>query len=69
MKHPIEWHENRLTNRMSYLDRQRDKLNRLQVEIDRLIDDNNHLSMQISIARQRGKDGFDEDRFLKMKSR
>ena len=69
MKHPIEWHEQRLINRNAHLDRQRDELDRLQSNIERLEDENNHLAMQIGIARQRGKDGFDEDRFLKKKSK
>jgi len=67
MKQPIAWHETNLRNRMLHaraLEREiqskNEDLKRMQLEIMQL-------QHQISMAKMMGKDGFDEERFLKKK--
>lgn len=64
-KMPIAWHEECLKARLSSLELDRERLNRLQSSIDRSEDAIRVLSEQIEEAKRQNKDGFDADRFMK----
>jgi uncharacterized protein (DUF3084 family) len=65
MKMPITWHENNLKNRRSSLQRKTEELQRLQASIDASEKELVELEAQIVYAKRLGKDGFDEEKFMK----
>ncbi len=63
MKNTIEWHEKCLKNRIAFASSQRRQIIRLQEELERNDRENEFYAAQIYLAKQDGKDGFDEDRY------
>lgn len=64
MKMSIAWHENCLKNMKASLEHYISKLAFAQKEVDRSKKDIYILEDQIRIAKQKGKDGFDSEKFL-----
>jgi hypothetical protein len=63
MKHPIKWYEENILNSDAYADRLRDQAARLIDEAFRIEEHNRYLQYQIDLAREKGLEEFDGDRF------
>lgn len=62
-KMSIEWHENCLKNRKSYLERLRKELQVAQAQYLEKFEEVKKYERKIERAKKLGKDGFDEERF------
>lgn len=69
MKFPISWHEDCLMNSKTYLAQKRKTLADLQYEIDTIARGIAFRESQIARAKEMGKDSYDDERFMKSKSR
>jgi len=67
MKMSIDWHEECLKNMNTTLNTEKVSLERLLKDIDRLENRINFYSCQIEEAKRKKKDGFDSDKFLKIR--
>lgn len=65
----IAWHEENLKNMILSLKERTDTLIRLSNQADSLSKDIHFLSKQIQEAKNRGKEKFDRDRFLKKRGK
>lgn len=59
----IEWHERGLNNMLSHLQRKRNELTDLNLNVDRLEKSCNFLSEQIKRAKEEGKKSFDSSTY------
>ncbi len=64
-KRPIIWHKECLEIREEYLDQLLCQIDRLRIQSDRLIRENNFYRVQISRAIAENKDSFDRDRYCR----
>lgn len=64
MKFPIEWHETNLANLNAYIERLKKETADSLAKLTVLEADAHHRQMQITKAKELGKDGFDSDKFL-----
>lgn len=69
MKQSLEWHRKCLNNSRSHLEEHKAELARRQQEIARHQAEVDFYAKQIEEAVKRGMDSFDEDRFLKQRSK
>ena len=67
MKMTLEWHEGCYKNSLLYLERERRSLDRAIKAVEELRIRILEYETQINVARERGLDGFDNERFLKKK--
>lgn len=63
----IEWYENGLKNRKIHLENEKKRLEEMKASILRQEEDIAFLTLQIETAKAKGKDSFDDERFLKKK--
>jgi len=63
MKMDIEWHEQCLRNRLRTVSDKKNRLRKLEAEVERDDQRNGLYAAQIALAKKEGKDGFDEDRY------
>ncbi|HBJ74683.1 MAG TPA: hypothetical protein DDY86_04000 [Syntrophaceae bacterium] len=64
MKMSIAWHEQCLANRKASLVKDIERLERIVADVERAKKDIEVYSRQIEVAKGRGRDGFDSDRFM-----
>ena len=64
MKKPIEWHQNCLKNSVNYYNKQFERIRKNLHKVAELQRENDFYKLQIETAIKKGKDGFDQDRFL-----
>jgi hypothetical protein len=67
MKHDISWHENCLKNSKASYDREFIHLENERKRFLKWKEDDLFLQEQIDEAKRRGKDSFDEEKFMKTK--
>lgn len=64
-KFPIQWHEDCLRNWKHTLDKERERIERMQRNYEQQLTEWYCYEDQITEAKRRGVDGFDRDRFMK----
>ena len=64
MKQAIEWHEDVLKNQKQSLESTAKKIKDLQEQYTKQLTRTIFHELQIEEAKKRGKDGFDEERFM-----
>jgi len=69
MKLPIKWHEQTLINRVMYLEQLKKELEKLQNEVRNIDLSTAFYESQIIKAKQAGKDGFDNEKYMIPKQR
>lgn len=66
-KMPLAWHKKNLAAVQAYHAREKQKLEDMQKQVDRILNDMVFLSAQCRAAEEAGKDGFDAEKYLKKK--
>lgn len=67
MKYPIKWHENNLKNAKHSYEQEKEAYKRAREQLDRNYNYIKTLEYQIEQAKKEGKDGFDSEKYKRVR--